>query len=84
MRTSTLSFAALRRLLLDLDFQEKVLPSSHIAFFHKPSDTLIPLRAYQPQDLVSVADILGVRSQLDLRGLLDADAFDAHLRKASA
>jgi hypothetical protein len=84
MRTSDLSFAALRRILLDLGFDEKALPSSHLAYHHPASDTLILLRAYQPADLVSVSDVIAVRSQLDAHGVLNADAFDARLRKASA
>jgi hypothetical protein len=84
MRSTTLPFAALRQLLLDLGFEEKTLPSGHAAYYHEASDTLILLRAYQPLDLVSVPDVLAVRSQLDAHGVLGADAFDARLRKASA
>lgn len=84
MQTSALPFADLRRILLDLGFEEKTLPSSHVAYHHKASDTLILLRAYQPSDVVSVADVIAVRSQLDAHGVLSADAFEARLRKASA
>ncbi len=84
MRTSALPFAALRRLLLDLKFEERTLPSTHITYLHKASDTLIVLRAYRPSDRVSVPDVIAVRSQLDTHGVLSEDAFDACLRKASA
>ena len=84
MQNSDLPFAALRRILLDLGFEEKGLPSSHLAYYHQASDTLVLLRAYQPADLVSVPDVIAVRSQLDTHGVLSADAFDARLRKASA
>ncbi len=84
MPTSNLSFAALRRLLLDLDFEEKAESASHIAFEHPPTDTLLLFRAYRPQEKVSVPDLLSVRKQLDERALLVADSFDNLLRKASA
>jgi hypothetical protein len=41
-------------------------------------------RQYRPQDRVSMIGLSGVRSQLDWRGLLSEQAFDAALRKASA
>ena len=84
MQTTSLPFAPLRRILLDLGFEETSLPSSHLAYYHPASDTLILLRAYQPADLVSAPDVIAVRSQLDAHGVLSADAFDARLRKASA
>lgn len=84
MGTSDLSFTTLRRLLLDLGFREKTLPSSHLVFSHEPSETLFAFRAYAPHDKVTLADLRLVRSQLDLRGLLGADAFDALLLKVSA
>jgi hypothetical protein len=84
MRTSALPFAALRRILLDLGFEERVLPSSHLAYYHEPSDTLILLRAYQPGDALSMPDLVAVRKQLDAHGVLSADAFDARQRKVSA
>jgi hypothetical protein len=84
MRSNNLSFAALRRILLDLDFVETVVPGSHVAFEHAPSDTVMMFRPYRPDERVGLADRLSVRRQLDERGLLPAESFDARLRKASA
>lgn len=84
MQTSDLSYAELRRLLLDLGFAEKKVPGPHIVFYHAPSDTLFAFRAYKPKQKVFVDDLVGVRFHLDWRGLLDAEAFDNLLRKASA
>lgn len=79
-----LPFAKLRKLLLDLGFTEHVVEGKHLAFDHRESDTFFVFRLYRPQDKVSRVDLAGVRSQLDWHGLLNRDAFDASLRKASA
>jgi hypothetical protein len=85
-----LPFSALRDLLLELGFEEKTVPKSAenpvpgTAFYHPASDCFFVFRPYRPQDRVSMMDVLGVRSQLDWRGLLSEQAFDAALRKASA
>jgi hypothetical protein len=84
MLFSDLPFETLRKLLLDLGFVEKVGPNSSLVFGHVPSGTVFLFRHYRPQDKTSMMDLVGVRKQLDLRGLLGEDAFDALLRKASA
>ena len=84
MPTSNLPFLALRRLLLDLGFEEKEGSAPHIVFEHDASDTVLILRTYQPQEQVSWPDLITVRKQLDERGLLASDSFDTLLRKASA
>ena len=90
MLFSDLPFSALRKLLLELGFEEKTVPKTAdspvpgIAFNHVKSDCFFVFRQYRPQDRVSMMDLVGVRSQLDWRGLLSEQAFDAALRKASA
>ncbi|HKI31407.1 MAG TPA: hypothetical protein VKA46_06040 [Gemmataceae bacterium] len=90
MLFSDLPFSVLRKLLLDLGFEEKALPASSvvpvpsIAFRDAESDTFFLFRAYRPQDKVSMADLVTVRKQLDWRGLLGEETFDTALRKASA
>src|SRR4051794_23166793 len=87
---SDVPFTVLRRLLLDLGFVEKSLPATAdspvpvLVFGHANSDTVFIFRNYRPQDMVSMMDLAGVRSQLDWRGLLSREAFDAALRKVSA
>lgn len=84
MSFSDLPFAALRDLLLDLGFEEKVVPGSSIVFGHAASGAVFLFRPYRPRDKVSLMDLAGVRKQLGLRGLLGEEAFDVSLRKASA
>jgi hypothetical protein len=84
MPTGDRTFAALRRLLLDLGFVEKVVPASHVLLEHAPSGTVLVFRPYRPQEKVSLPDLVSVRTQLDERGLLAADALENLLRKASA
>ncbi len=90
MLFSDLPFPALRKLLLDLGFEERAAPASSVipvpslAFRDAKSGAFFVFPAYGPRDKVSMADLVTVRSQLDWRGLLSKDAFDAALRKASA
>ena len=56
----------------------------HRGFYHAASDTLFAFRMYCPRDMVSLLDLADIRKQLDLRGLLSEETFDAALRKASA
>jgi hypothetical protein len=84
MISSDVPFAKLRALLLDLGFVEGVVEGKYLGFYHADSDTVFPFRMYCPQDKVSMADLVTVRKQLDWRGLLSREAFDAALRKASA
>jgi hypothetical protein len=81
---SDIPFARLRKLLLDLGFVERLLDGKTLAFYHAESDTIFTFPLYRPRDKVSMMSIVGVRSQLDWRGLLSREAFDAALRKASA
>jgi hypothetical protein len=84
MSPNDLPFAKLRRLLLDLGFGERVIDGKYLGFAHAESGCFFAFPLYGPQERVSNSDLAGVRSQLDLRGLLSEEAFDAALRKASA
>ena len=84
MNFSNLPFAKLRRLLLDLGFTEHLVEGKYLAFDDQESDTTFLFRHYRLDDHVSLSDLRVVREQLDWRGLLDEQDFDASLRKASA
>jgi hypothetical protein len=90
MLFSDVPFAALRKLLLDFGFTERAVPGSpsipvpSLVFGHAESGAVFMFRTYRPQDRVSMLDLTGVRKQLDLRGLLSEEGFDAALRRASA
>jgi hypothetical protein len=80
-RTSDLQFSELRRLLLDLDFTEREGPAAQLIFEHPPSDTIFVFRHYALNEKVHWPDVISVRRQLDLRGLLAEDSFDRTLLK---
>jgi hypothetical protein len=84
MPVNDLPFAKLRQLLLDLGFTERVIDGKYLGFSHAASGWFFAFPMYRPEERVSNTDLLGVRSQLDWRGLLSEEAFDAALRKASA
>jgi hypothetical protein len=84
MKTSNVPYATLRQLLLDLGFDETIIPGSHILWRHDPSDTLFMFRLYRPQDHITMVCLLSTRKHLDEGGLLSAESFDARLRQALA
>ena len=84
MLFSDLPFAKLKSVLVDLGFVERVIDGKYLGFYHAESDTLFTFRRYRPQDKVSLADLVTVRKQLDWRGLLSEEAFEASLAKVSA
>ena len=84
MLYSDITYARLRALLRNLGFLEQVINGTHYGFYHAASDTIFTFRLYNPQDPVTMMDLRGVRFQLDWRGLLNPEAFDAALRKVPA
>jgi hypothetical protein len=84
MSFTDIPFAKVRALLLGLGFVERVVDGKYLGFYHAASDALFAFRMYRPQDMVSSVDLRDVRKDLDWRGLLSEEAFDAALRKVSA
>jgi|GEM_PF-324867 len=82
MKTSSVSFAQLRRLLLDLRFRE-TRKNDYIRFEHPKTDTVFLFRSYAPNDNVTVQDLVATGTQLDWRGLLYANPFDDSQAKKS-
>ena len=76
MSKPAISFADLRRLLLDLAFAEVVVPKSHVAFLHADSATEIFLPIHRSNQRVAPRHLAVVRTMLDAKGLLDGEDFD--------
>jgi hypothetical protein len=83
MKTSSVGFDQLRRLLLDLHFTES-RTDAHWRFEHAESDTVFVFRPYSLTDNVTMQDIAATRTHLDWRGLLSGEAFDDFLTKKPA
>jgi hypothetical protein len=83
MKTSSVNFAQLRRLLLDLQFTEVQTKTYH-RFEHPDSNTVFVFRPYAPGDSVTMQDLAATRTHLDWRGLVSAVAFDDSLTKTPA
>jgi hypothetical protein len=83
MHTSSVNFAQLRRLLLDLQFRE-TRTDAYRRFEHPESGTVFLFRPYASDDDVTMQDLASTRTHLDWRGLLSANAFDDFLTKAPA
>jgi hypothetical protein len=80
---STVTFAELRQLLVDLGFVQ----SKHGKFWffkHTPSGTLLGYRPYRSRERVTLKDLHVTRQDLDWNGLMAPEAFDGLLTKATA
>ncbi len=82
MKTSTVTFAELRRLLLDLGFTES-RPADRWRFIHASGAAFL-FRPYAANDYVALPDLASVRTHLEWRGLLSTDAFDDSFAKTPA
>jgi hypothetical protein len=78
-----ITYGQLRSLLTGLGFEEVRRPEGS-ALKHTESDTIFLFRPYRDTDLIKPAEVYHAREMLDVRGLLDADAFDGLLIKAPA
>jgi hypothetical protein len=83
MKTSSVSFSQLRRLLLDLGFAE-TRGDCFWRFEHAGAGTVFLFRPYAAGEHITVQDIASTRKHLDWRGHLAAAAFDDSLAKAPA
>jgi hypothetical protein len=83
IKLSQISFAQLRRFLIDLGFSEVPDKRGH-RLEHSSSNTILLFRPYRPRDKVHMPDLVRIKSQLDWRGLVSADAFDDSLQTTSA
>ena len=84
MKTSSVSFAHLRRLLLDLQFVEARTDDGYWRFEHPASGAVFLFRPYAANDHVTVQDLASTRTHLDWRGLLPGNTFDDALTKTPA
>jgi hypothetical protein len=78
------TFAWLRQYLIDLGFEEVVVPRSHVRFHHGKSGAEVILPVYRPNQLVIPPHLLPVRVMLDAKGLVDGGRFEEIVASASA
>jgi hypothetical protein len=76
----TVLFAEFRTFLGRLGFVEKSVPKGRV--LQHPREGLLLFRYYGDDEPVLPADLLRTRKLLDLRGLMEADDFDAQLLRA--
>jgi hypothetical protein len=73
-------FAEFRNFLQRLGYVEKAYPNGRV-FFH-PEEGLLAFRYYREDEAVLPRDLVRTRTFLDLRGVIEADDFDAALLRA--
>jgi hypothetical protein len=84
MSKPVISFADLRRILLDLGLTEVVVPKSHVGFLHSDSGTEIYLPIQRLNQRVAPRYLAVVRTMLNAKGLLDGDEFDSFVADVAA
>src|SRR4051812_30893732 len=77
------TFTTLKRVLLDLGFQTRILPGLHVMFEHQSSDTLVILRPYRDDEVIEQGTLAGIRRLLDEKGVIDRSRLDELLREQS-
>ncbi len=81
--TTRIKFGELRQLLLETGFREVSQPEQ-VVFRHEASDTLFVFRPYRANDPVASYNLIEVKTMLDSRGLLSAEAFEKQFQNSSA
>ena len=80
-RVRSIPFAEFRRFLNGLGFTEKRAEAAWV--FHHRTEGLLVFRLYGEEEAVDERDLRSTRKFLDLRGLLEAPAFDTFVQQAS-
>ncbi len=84
MSEPRITFSGLRRMLLDLGFQQVPVRKPFIGFHHEGSDAWIVLPPYSGNALVAIDHLLQVRIVVDAKGLMAAEDFDRLVADAPA
>ena len=76
-----ITFAEFRAFLQKLGYVEKCVPKGRV--FEHPEEGLLLFRYYRDEEPVFPRDLLSTRKFLDLRGVIEADDYDAQLLRAN-
>jgi hypothetical protein len=79
-KTRPVPFAEFRTFLQKLGYVEKRVPKYRV--FEHPEEGLLLYRYYSDDEPVSPRDLRRTRTFFDLRGVIEADDFDATLHRA--
>ena len=82
-KRSAITFAELRQFLLGLGFTFSKR-GKFWCFEHASSETILLYRPYRARERVTLLDLHRTRLDLDGRGVLEEQAFDELLKKATA
>jgi hypothetical protein len=80
---SSVTFAELRQLLLDVGFVQSKRGKFWV-FEHAASETRLAYRLYKARERITLVDLHITRQDLDWHGLLAPETFDDLLKKATA
>jgi hypothetical protein len=77
------TFATLEQILLQLGFEVRTIPESHVLFEHRKVDVHLILPLYKPNEVVAPRNLAYVRHTLDAWGIMARDQFEEQLRQRS-
>ena len=80
-KIKTIPFRQIRQLLLDLGYTEKKIENAHV--FYRAENDLVVFRRYKLGEHINWGDLVSTRRFLDMRGVMDAEKFDAILTPKS-
>jgi hypothetical protein len=80
-KTQSIPFTELKTLIERVGFVEKRVPEGRV--FKHPEEGLLIYRRYGDHETVDMSDIVFTRKFLDMRGVMEADEFDAMLLRAN-
>jgi hypothetical protein len=73
----------IQRILLDLGFQARPVPGSHVLFELPGTETWVLLRPYREDEVVWPPNVLGIRGLLESKGILPGERFDELVKEHS-
>ncbi len=77
------TFGTIQRILLDLGFQARSVPGSHVLLERPGTDTWVLLRPYREDEVVWPPNVLSIRELLDSKGILPGERFDELVKERS-
>ena len=75
----SITFAQLEKILKDLGFRKRVVPSKAVVYNYSPTRTDLIVRVHTPNELVPDYVLVSIRHQLDAQGVIAATEFETLL-----
>jgi hypothetical protein len=81
--SNRITFSRLEKVLADLGFQKRVVPSEGVAYDYGPTRTLLVVSLHKSNELVPDFVLTSIRHQLDAQGVIPSAKFESLLQSAA-